>query len=93
MAPVIFVIYQVHSQVTQGNDRRFNGGFKGFSSENRLSVDKNGLKTFILKEADSLNLTSESRLLLGETVSKIVYSDEGVSITFYLFTKSVIKNH
>ena len=51
----------------------------GFSEDNLLSIDQRGFKTFIQKEAASF--LKPSQVLLNSTVTKIAYSNNGVTVT------------
>ncbi|KAF8527029.1 amine oxidase [Hysterangium stoloniferum] len=54
--------------------------FNGFSPENNLVVDQRGFKTIAQAEALTFLNQSDSRVLLGHTVTNIKYTSTGVTI-------------
>ncbi|KAF8517406.1 amine oxidase [Hysterangium stoloniferum] len=58
----------------------FNFTYNGFSPENNLVIDQRGFKTIALTEAASFLDRSDSRVLLGHTVTNIKYTSTGVTI-------------
>ncbi|KIY71848.1 amine oxidase [Cylindrobasidium torrendii FP15055 ss-10] len=52
----------------------------GFADEDLLSVDQRGFKTLIQEEANEF--LSPGQLLLNTTVAKILYSEDGVMVSF-----------
>ncbi|KAF8527027.1 amine oxidase [Hysterangium stoloniferum] len=54
--------------------------YNGFSDENNLVVDQRGFKTIAQTEAFKFLNKTDSRLLLGHTVTNIKYTSTGVTI-------------